>query len=267
VTRQPGTVAAGRASQPLRPRMRAEAAAALAARFPPRIVPDRWEATTWDRGTVTARLLAAPFATGVQANICRRRLGLIRFLDWLGHQPGDTWQQRWLASGIAVDGRLDWRPPVARWLIQAGRAPAGTAGLEASITSGLGQLIYADVLRPSLPWLLASPIRFPLGGEMPRVRDSAGFTALQARAVAAGIAFHSRRRAAEQIAVILAAKGGVIPDPSPGRRAGHSAQPGCYSPRNCPAFPPRLTSFVTYDKQLLNAAQTAGLPVDSPARP
>ncbi len=212
MTRQPGTVAAGRASQPLRPRMRAEAAAALAARFPPRIVPDRWEATTWDRGTVTARLLAAPFATGVQANICRRRLGLIRFLDWLGHQPGDTWQQRWLASGIAVDGRLDWRPPVARWLIRAGRAPAGTAGLEASITSGLGQLIYADVLRPSLPWLLASPIRFPLGGEMPRVRDSAGFTALQARAVAAGIAFHSRRRAAEQIAVILAAKGGVIAD-------------------------------------------------------
>jgi hypothetical protein len=26
-----------------------------------------------------------------------------------------------------------------------------------------------------------------------------------------------------------------------------------------------LTSFVTYDKRLLDAAQTAGLPVDSPA--
>jgi predicted nucleic acid-binding protein len=28
---------------------------------------------------------------------------------------------------------------------------------------------------------------------------------------------------------------------------------------------PRLTSFVTYDKRLLDAAHTAGLPVDSPA--
>ena len=30
---------------------------------------------------------------------------------------------------------------------------------------------------------------------------------------------------------------------------------------------PGLTSFVTYDKRLLDAAQTAGLPVDSPALP
>ena len=28
---------------------------------------------------------------------------------------------------------------------------------------------------------------------------------------------------------------------------------------------PGLTSFVTYDKRMLDAAQTAGLPVDSPA--
>jgi len=28
---------------------------------------------------------------------------------------------------------------------------------------------------------------------------------------------------------------------------------------------PRLTSFVTYDKRLLDAAHAAGLPVDSPA--
>jgi integrase len=210
MTVQPDTAAAGRTRKPARPRMRAETDAVLRERFPPRAVPDRWEGTGQDRGTVIARLLAAPFATGVQASMKRRRLGLIRFLDWLAQHPGGTWQQRWLASGIAGDGRLDWRPQVVQWLIQGGRASAGTAGLEASVTTGLGQLIYADVLRPSLEWLLASPIRFPLGGEMPRVRDPAGFTALEERAAAAGIGFGSRRRAVEQIAVILAAKGGVI---------------------------------------------------------
>jgi hypothetical protein len=201
-----------RARLPPRPRMRAEAAAGMHARFPARIVPDRWEATAWNRDTVMARLLASPFATGGPASMRRRRLGLARFLDWLQHQAGETWQERWLASGIASDGRLDWRPQVAGWLTRAGRASAGTAGLQASVTSGLGQLIYADVVRPSLAWLLASPIRFPLGREMPRVRDSAGFAALHDRATAAGIAFDSRRRAVEQVSVILAARGGVIAD-------------------------------------------------------
>ena len=41
------------------------------------------------------------------------RRGLARFLDWLSQYPGDTWQQRWLASGVAGDGGLDWRPQAA----------------------------------------------------------------------------------------------------------------------------------------------------------
>src|SRR5260370_2971090 len=104
--------------------MRAEAAAALAARFPPRIVPDRWEATTWDRGTVTARLLVPPFATGVQANINRRRRGLIRFLDWRGNPPGDSRHNGWLASGSAVRRRLTIPRPLAPRLPRARPPPA-----------------------------------------------------------------------------------------------------------------------------------------------
>ncbi len=212
MTGQVGALADERSRAQLRPRMRAEAAAALRERFPARAVSERWEATGWDRGTVIARLAAAPFAVGVGATLNRRRIGLIRFLDWLGQHPGDTWQQRWLASGIAGDARADWRPQVGRWLTGAGLASARTAGLEASVTSGLGQLIYADVLRPAAEWLLASPIRFPLGGEMPRVRDSAGFAALRACADTAGLGLFARRRAIEQVSVILAANGGVIAD-------------------------------------------------------
>src|SRR5260370_40345649 len=63
-----------------------------------------------------------------------------------------------------------------------------------------------------MEWLLARPIRFPLGREMPRVRDPAGFAALEERAAAAGIGFFSRRRAIEQVAIILAAKGGAVAD-------------------------------------------------------
>jgi hypothetical protein len=36
-------------------------------------------------------------------------------LDWLLAQPGDTWQDRWLASGADADGRC-WRHIPVRWL-------------------------------------------------------------------------------------------------------------------------------------------------------
>lgn len=193
MTAGPGTAPGERVRGPVRPRMRAGADAALRERFPQRAVPDRWETTGQDRDTVMSRLLRAPFTAGTtSSSVNRRRRGLARFLDWLSQYPGDTWQQRWLASGVAGDGRLDWRPQAAGWLTATGRESPQTAGVETSVTSGLGQLIYADVLRPDMEWLLASPIRFPLGGEMPRVRDPAGFAALEERAVAAGIGFFSR---------------------------------------------------------------------------
>jgi integrase len=206
------TPAAGTVKTPLRARLREEEAAALTGRYPARAVPARWEATAWDRDTVTVRLAAAPFAAGVPASMNRRRIGLGRFLDWLQQHPGDTWQQRWLASGIAGAGQPGWRPQITEWLIATGRASVDSEGLAASITSGLGQLIYADVIRPGLSWLLASSIPFPFGRELARVRDPDGFAALEARAIADGVGFDGRRKAIEQIAVILAAKGGTIAD-------------------------------------------------------
>ena len=41
-------------------------------------------------------------------------------LDWLDDQPGETWQQRWLASGADAAGeRLGGRCP-AGWLRRRG---------------------------------------------------------------------------------------------------------------------------------------------------
>jgi hypothetical protein len=190
--------------------MRAEAASALLEKFPPRTVPGTWEATALSRAALTGRLLAPPYAE-TPWSLKRRRLALRRFLGWLERHPGDTWQQRWQASGIAGDGQADWRPAVMGWLAAVGD-PGNRTELLKSVTLGLGQMIYADAIRPGVAWLIASPIRFPLGREIPRLRDSAGFTALDACAGRAGISHDARRRAVEQLAVIIAAKGGTLAD-------------------------------------------------------
>jgi integrase len=190
--------------------MRPEAASALLEKYPPRTVPDTWEATGLSRAALTGRLLAPPYAE-TPWQLRERRLALRRFLDWLEQYPGDTWQQRWQASGIASDGQADWRPAAADWL--AARGDTGSREkLLKSVTFGLGQMIYAEAIRPGLAWVIASPVQFPLSREMPRLRDSSGFARLEACAARSGISDLSRRRAAEQLSVILAAKGGTLAD-------------------------------------------------------
>lgn len=207
-----GFLASGRTSEvDLSPRLRSRAGQDWRDRFPPRIVPAQWAATRWSRAMVVARLTSPPFANGIVSNQRRRRLALTRFLDWLEQHDGRTWQQRWLATGIAEDPAVDWRPAVVAWLRRRGETTADRS-LTESITSGLGQLIYADVLRPDLAWIVGSPHRFPLGAVLPRVRDPEGFAALTTRATAKGVDFEQRQRAVEEISILLAAKGGAIAD-------------------------------------------------------
>ncbi len=162
---------------------------------------------------VLSRLAAPPLTVGTPSNQRRRRRAAVLFLDWLEQHPGGNWQERWQSSGIADDPRADWRTAAAQWLQDRGRTGTiGHEGLAAALTSGLGQLIYADVLRPPMAWLVTSPIRFPLGREIPRLRDPRGFAALAVQATAAGLSFDQRRHAAEQVSVILTAKGGTIAD-------------------------------------------------------
>ena len=61
--------------------------------------------------------LVAAASAGLPESRCsaNRRRGLPVLLDWLEDQPGETWQQRWLASGADAAGRaVGGRPgPVA----------------------------------------------------------------------------------------------------------------------------------------------------------
>jgi hypothetical protein len=187
-------------------------AAALRAQFPPRVVPASWETTRADRDTVLARLLAPPFPLASATGQRQRRFGLIRILDWLQAQPGQTWQERWAACGADTGGRAarDWREGPLTWLRQAGQVAPGNTSAHKTLGAGLLQLICGDVIRPGIRWLLTATVPHNLAAEMARVRDPDGFAALRAAGQDAVVGEVIARCALTRIAFILAAKGGNV---------------------------------------------------------
>lgn len=183
---------------------------AARARFPARRVPLAWPATGQSHGQVWEQLTRAPFAAASACTEKIRRRGLMLLLDWLEDQPGATWQERWLASGADAGGAA-WREGLAAWLHQHG-LPVGWR-LEA-LGSAMLTVISADVVRPSLGWLVAKGTG--PGGlvrHMARARDPQGFARLRALCDAdphvSGIsASHTAYRAA----MLAAAKGGQFGD-------------------------------------------------------
>ena len=81
---------------------------AARARFPPRPAAADWPATRCGRDQVQDLL------GGGSAGGGRHMAGRALLLDWLEGQDGDSWQQRWLASGAEQAGTSWWQLP-ARW--------------------------------------------------------------------------------------------------------------------------------------------------------
>ena len=174
--------------------------AQLAASFPPRPVASSWPTTEATRSEVLARVLSAPFALDNRLSQQTRRLGVLTVLGWLRIQHGDSWQQRWHASG--AEDHPDWRRLV-------GTDPAKPPP---HLSPGLLVLICADVIRPSLDWLLRfAPARHNLAVEMARTRDPSGaFTALTALCRSGRVGLQSQQQALTNVAIIMAAKGGPV---------------------------------------------------------
>ena len=80
-------------------------------------------------------------------------------LDWLEAQPGDTWQDRWITSGADAAGNPAWRGLLAGWLAAAGRGPRDPEHVSLLAGRAIMLLVCADVIRPSLGWLLAPATR------------------------------------------------------------------------------------------------------------
>ena len=176
-------------------------------RFPPRPALAGWPASGQPREQVLEQLAAAAPGPG-SGGTGRHAAGLALLLDWLAAQDGGSWQERWLASG-ADAAAATWTQLAGSWLTHA-RGPHAR-GL-VLLPSALVTATCADIVRPSLSWLAAGGCDHAgLARVMAVSRDPGGFAQLRAlgegdRAATAAKTARTLRR----VAVILAAKGGVL---------------------------------------------------------
>ena len=104
-----------------------------------------------DRAGVLAVLAAAPFSADDPV-VQRKRLAAAgMLLDWLAGNRGENWQARWQPGEAGVAG-LRWRQVLASWL--AGQGHRISWHLD-YLSVAMRMAISADVVRPSLPWLLS----------------------------------------------------------------------------------------------------------------
>ncbi|MFJ9034717.1 tyrosine-type recombinase/integrase [Streptomyces sp. NPDC102274] len=179
-------------------------------RFPSRPASSDWPATelgrvdVWERTTATPFVLANPVVQG------KRVRGLAHLLDWLHDAPGESWQQRWLASGAEALG-AQWRRAPLEWLRERGRC---SQWLPSELSNGMKALICADVIRPSLEWLVSVPsLKSDLAPGLALVRDPHGYARLRVHCDnRTDLSASSRRLILQRTSVILATKGGLVDD-------------------------------------------------------
>ncbi|MGW3654694.1 hypothetical protein ACWD6R_02780 [Streptomyces sp. NPDC005151] len=181
----------------------------LRTRFPARPAEPWWPHTAQPSEETLQRLTAPPFLPTVNSTRAGRRRGVAKLLRWLSSEPGETWQQRWVASGAEDLPGAAWADLPLRWLRERGSSTSYDGD---DLSSGLLMLICGDVIRPGLPWMLTRTHRY-LASVMAEVRDPDGFAHL--RQLAESGPASSRKDAqiaATRIATLLACKGGLVRD-------------------------------------------------------
>ena len=184
------------------------ALADMRVRFPARVVTADWPATTANREETLGRLTCAPFVSDSAGAQKERVLGLKSLLDWLEDQPGDSWQDRWLASGADSAGR-QWRAVPAGWLHGRGQYSGARLG---RLSAALLTVICADAVRPSTGWFADAVMR---GGHlilgMQATRDAEGFARLRELCDRdPHVSAEARAHVLHRGAVIIGAKGGLL---------------------------------------------------------
>jgi hypothetical protein len=164
--------------------------------------PSWWQARQ-DRDALVGRLLGLFTAPGAgRTRDETRRRGLAKLLDWLECQPGETWQDRWLASGADTAG-FDWAD-----LPLSGRVPARRHHRD-ELCCGLALLVAGQVIRPGYPWLLRQRQALMLA-EARAAIDPGGFQNLDPHAQHA--ASWARSDALNKLTWIVIRKGGLVRD-------------------------------------------------------
>jgi integrase len=188
--------------------------AAARAAFPPRRPGGDWPATHHTRETLLGLLGRAPHAVDNPGSQRWRFRGAALAIAWLADQPGETWQQRWLASGAESAGK-DWKLGCARWLDARGVHVGQRLDL---LSVGVILSISADVIRPTLSWLAAPGVStWALARSLEHGRDPAGFARLrEAVCQDSRLAAGARHAAIGRAAILVAARGGTLADVSAG---------------------------------------------------
>ncbi|MER5356869.1 site-specific integrase [Streptomyces sp. NPDC002785] len=180
-------------------------AAALIKTFPPRPQSATWPTTAASREAVLDQLRLPAFQFGQPNSHKARLVGARVLLQWLETFPGDSWQRRWDACPSSPSAQ-GWASPVQAWAPTIGRNPTG-----ASLRAGMLLLICADVIRPSLRWLMDNSSRH-LRPSLESVRDPEGFRTLLASRPPHERDTKMASEALKALARIMAASGGNVSD-------------------------------------------------------
>ena len=173
------------------------------AQWEPRPCPQSWWQTRQGKEALTGRLLGLFTDLGAgRARDKTRRRGLTRLLDWLQRQPGDTWQEKWLASGADAAGS-GWAD-----LPLKDRVPAREHHRE-ELCTGLVLLVAGQVIRPGYRWLLRQRQAVMLA-EARAAIDPDGFARIERRAKDA-ISW-ARSDALNKLTWMVICKGGLVSD-------------------------------------------------------
>jgi hypothetical protein len=138
-----------------------------------------------------SRLLSEPFLDESATAQQNRRRGLVRVLGWLEQQPGDSWQDRWLASAADAHGNQAWRRLPMHEQAGIGDGEGDSEHIGLNIARAMSMLVCADVLRPSLSWLLTPATPAGLVADLTLVRDPQGFARLAEVGRADGSSTHT----------------------------------------------------------------------------
>ncbi|WP_328335791.1 site-specific integrase [Streptomyces sp. NBC_00455] len=181
-------------------------AAKLLQRFPPRPRPTDWPVTSLNRADLYDWLRHPDQRLpGTESSQATRMVGARLLLSWMETLPGDTWQQRWLASPAASQQK-GWYAHVQAYSRTLGRnTPAAT------VQAGMHTLICADAIRPDLTWLMANSSRFARPA-IQRSRDPEGFARLEAAGCPGDDNVGTASAALLAIAQMIAAYGGTVQD-------------------------------------------------------
>ncbi len=168
-----------------------------------------WPATDLGADEVTDLVLTKSNAPRGSRRWADLQRGLAWLLGWLCEAEGTSFEERFVTSGAEAAG-ADWHMLPIRWLERRGEY---SLTRQALIERALVVAIAADVVRPSFGWLLTGAKHDKLAPRMTTMRDPDGFAELAAHCerdlvITAAAAMATRRR----VAMILAAKGGVIAD-------------------------------------------------------